>query len=324
METGKPHEALLDVKDLRVYYRTRSGPVKAVDGVTFSVRAGEIFSVVGESGCGKSTLANAITRLTESPAYVAGGEILLKGVDILKLNEKSFRNIRWKEMSILPQSAMNALNPVMKTYSQIKDAVKAHARKVSNKEIRRRINTLAKRVMLPSYAVKAYPSQLSGGMKQRVVLVQCFILDPSLVIVDEPTSALDVVTQRKMLEFLGMRKDEAGTSIMLITHDIAVSAQVADRMMVMYAGKILEIGNIEDMFHDPLHPYTKALIEAVPSLGTRREVKGLSGLPPDLTKPPPGCRFHPRCTSICKDCDSEEPRLEEVKTGHLVACHLTG
>jgi len=320
MKINDPNEALLDVKDLKVYYRTRSEPVKAVDGVTFAVKPGEIFSIVGESGCGKSTLANAIIRLIEPPAYVAGGEILLKGVDLLKLGDEGIRSVRWKEISILPQSAMNALNPVMKIHHQIKDAVRAHARRMSDKEIRKRVNAMSKKVMLPSYALKAYPSQLSGGMKQRAILVQSFVLDPGLVIVDEPTSALDVVTQRKILEFLITKRDEAGTSIILITHDIAVAAEVADRMMVMYAGKVFEVGDITDVFDDPLHPYTRALIEAVPSLGTKRDVRGLSGLPPDLTNPPSGCRFHPRCTQAGDSCESDEPRLWEVKQGHLVAC----
>jgi len=322
METSNRARALLNVRNLRVYYRVRSSPVRAVDGVTFDVKPREIFSIVGESGCGKSTLANAIIRLLEPPAYIASGEVMLKDVNLLELDDQRINDFRWKEISILPQSAMNALNPVMKVYDQIKDGVTAHEHRIPDNEIKKRVEFMANKLVLPSYTFKSYPCQLSGGMRQRSLLVLALILDPSLVIIDEPTSAVDVVTQRKILEFLRMRRDEAGTSIILITHDVAVTAEIADTMMVMYAGKVCEIGDVVDIFEDPFHPYTKALIEAVPVLGVKSEVKGLSGLPPDLMNPPSGCRFHPRCPNAIEVCRLEEPQLKEVKPNHVVMCHL--
>ena len=324
METFSPDDALLKVKDLRVYYTAQSNPVRAVDGVTFNVKAGEIFSIVGESGCGKSTLANTLIGLLDPPAYLAGGEVILKGLNILDLDEEGIKKIRWKEISILPQSAMNALNPVMKIYDQIKDTVAAHDSKISDDDVKSKAEAITRKLMLPSYTFQSYPCQLSGGMRQRSLLLLSYIMDPSLVIIDEPTSAVDVVTQRKILEFLRLQRDESGTSVILITHDIAVTAQVANRMMVMYAGKVFEIGDVKDVFKEPLHPYSKALIDAVPLLGVKREIKGLTGLPPDLRNPPSGCRFHPRCPNAMKICEVEEPQMKEPKPNHLVACHLYG
>ena len=312
----------LKVEDLRVYYRARSNPVRAVDGVSFLVKQGEIFSVVGESGCGKSTLANAILRLVEPPAYINGGRIFLKDLNLLEVDEETLNKIRWKEISLVPQSAMNALNPVMKIYSQIKDVIIDHGWDFSDKEIKEKAKDIMNRLRLPSYVLNAYPCQLSGGMRQRVLLLLSFILNPSLVIADEPTSAVDVITQRKILEFLDAQKREFGTSIILITHDIAVAAEIADRIMVMYAGKTLEIGDASRIFENPLHPYTRALMEAVPILGVKREVRGLSGLPPDLRNPPSGCRFSPRCKYSSEICKSEGAELIEVEDGHFVLCHM--
>jgi len=313
---------LLKVEDLRVYYRTRSNPVKAVDGVSFIVKRGEIFGVVGESGCGKSTLASAILRLIEPPAYINGGRVLLKDLNLLEADEETLNKVRWKEIALVPQSAMNALNPVMKIFDQIKDVIIDHKCNFSEKEIREKSKEIMDKLMLPSYVLNAYPCQLSGGMRQRALLLLSFILNPSLVIADEPTSAVDVITQRKILEFLDIQKREYGTSIMLITHDIAVAAEIADRIMVMYAGKTLEIGDTSKVFENPLHPYTKALMEAVPILGIKKEVKGLSGLPPDLRAPPTGCRFSPRCKCLSEKCKLEEPELLEVEDGHFVSCHI--
>lgn len=314
--------SLLKVEDLRVYYKTRSNPVRAVDGVSFLIKRGEIFGVVGESGCGKSTLASAILRLVEPPAYICGGRIFLKDLNLLEINEEDLNKIRWKEISFVPQSAMNALNPVMKIIDQIKDVVVDHGYNFSEREIKEKSKEIMDKLMLPSYVLNAYPCQLSGGMRQRVLLLISFILNPSLVIADEPTSAVDVITQRKILEFLDAQKKESGTSIMLITHDIAVAAEIADRIMVMYAGKALEIGDTSKIFENPLHPYTKALMEAVPILGVKKEIKGLSGLPPDLRNPPNGCRFSPRCKCLSENCKLEEPKLVEVEDGHFVSCHL--
>jgi peptide/nickel transport system ATP-binding protein len=315
---------LLKVEDLRVYYKTRSNPVRAVDGVSFSIKQGEILGIVGESGCGKSTLANAVLRLIEPPAYINGGQVFFKDLNLLNIDEEKLNKIRWKEISLIPQSAMNALNPVMKIYHQIKEVITDKKIKFSDKEIKEKSEEIMKRLMLPSYILNAYPCQLSGGMRQRALLLLSFILNPNLVIADEPTSAVDVVTQRKILEFLDMQRKDFGTSIILITHDIAIVAEVADRIMVMYAGKTLEMGDVTKIFENPLHPYTKTLMESIPILGVKREVIGLSGLPPDLRNPPTGCRFNPRCrysrsTDICK---LKEPELRYVENNHLVACHM--
>lgn len=312
---------LLEVKDLKVYYEVGSSPIRAVDSVTFEVSEHEILSIAGESGSGKTTLANALIRIIPPPGHIAGGKVFLQGKDLLELTEEEFRNVRWKEISILPQSAMNALNPVMKIHDQIKETVEAHDSKIPENGFREFLETLLNSVALPPYVAKSYPCQLSGGMRQRAILAMAMALRPRLLIADEPTSALDVVTQRKVLELLAEQK-EKGTSVMLITHDVAVSAQIADRMAIMYAGKIVEIGNVSDVFHEPLHSYTQKLIDSVPSLRKRKTLEGLKGLPPDLRNPPAGCRFEPRCPHSNGFCKKGEPELRQVKPGHYVDCHL--
>lgn len=315
---------LLEVKGLKVYHRTATRPVKAVDGVSLKLKKGEVLGIAGESGCGKSTLANAIATLVEPPTYVAGGKILFQGLNLLELGEEELNKIRWKKISILPQSAMNALNPVMKIYDQIKDAIKFHEPKLVKDEdrLREHIYDLLKRVALPSYTAKAYPCQLSGGMRQRAILAMAVALNPELLIVDEPTSALDVVTQRKILELLMDLRDEMNLSIIFITHDIAVLAEIADRVGVMYAGKIVETRSVFEIFKNPLHPYTQVLISATPSLKSRNLPKGLPGLPPDLRSPPRGCRLHPRCPYATDLCRREEPTLVEIGPDEYVACHI--
>ena len=313
----------LEVKDLKIYYETSSNPVRAVDGVSFSVEKKQIIGVVGESGCGKSTLAMGILKLIKPPCYVAAGKILLDNIDLLKLNEEETRKLRYKRFSYIPQSAMNALNPIMKIKNQIIDGIVSHE-DVARNEIEKTISKLIERVGLPPETANMYPHELSGGMRQRAAIAIALALNPDFVIADEPTTALDVVVQRAVLEFLVSLKRSYDSTLMIITHDMAVAAEVCDRLAVMYAGKILEIGSIYDVFEKPLHPYSRRLIDSVPSITGKKELKSLSGSPPDLINPPIGCKFRPRCPEFdparCKE--DEEPILIEGMPGHCVACHL--
>lgn len=316
--------SLLDVRNLTAHYVTERSPVRAVDGVSFDVVRDEIFGIVGESGCGKSTLANAMLRLLSPPAEILGGKVLFNGVNLLDLDQESLRNIRWKHISFIPQGSMNSLNPLMKVEGQIKDAVRTHKGKgkLLKNEVKRMIEELLISVGLAAEVADMYPHELSGGMKQRVAIAMARALNPELIVADEPTTALDVVVQRGILQLLIDIKDKLHSSIIVITHDVAVHAEVCDRMAVMYAGKIVEIGGVRDLLKNPLHPYSQGLLSAVPSLAEKRILKGISGAPPDLRSPPPGCRFHPRCpNAMPKLCDKEEPPPLEVN-GRLVACHL--
>ena len=316
-------EKLLEVKGLKAYYRTRGNPVRAVDDVSFYVRHDEIFGIAGESGCGKSTLALAITRLLKPPGYIEGGEVLYNGINLVELDEEELRRIRWKEISYIPQSSMNALNPVKNVKDQIADAIKAHEEHVEDEEIDERIEELLTSVGLAPEVARMYPHELSGGMRQRVIIAMSIALNPRLIIADEPTTALDVVVQRGIIQLLEDVKERLKSSIILITHDMAVHAELVDRLAVMYAGKIVEIGDVKAAFRDPLHPYAKALIEAIPSIKGRKMLKGLPGFPPDLRNPPPGCRFAPRCPYAMDVCRRVEPRLIKI-SDRYVACHLYG
>ena len=256
------------------------------------------------------------------PGYIRGGEVLFKGSDLLKIEEEELRRIRWKHISYIPQSSMNALNPVMRIEEQIGDAVRNHE-KISKGELRKRIEDLLVSVGLSPSVAHMYPHELSGGMRQRVVIAMAMALNPELIIADEPTTALDVVVQRGILQLLRDIRSKLKASVIMITHDMAAQAQIVDRLAIMYAGKIVEIGDANDLFNDPLHPYSRALISAIPSISEKKKLKGVPGFPPDLRSPPPGCRFYPRCPHrIPGKCNVDEPRLIEVKNGRLVACHL--
>ncbi len=317
----KVNQPLLEIKNLKVYYEMPAGPVKAVDDVSLTVNKDEVVGVAGESGCGKTTLGMSILRLIRPPGYIKEGEILFDGEDLTTLKSESLRRIRWKRISLISQSAMNALNPVMKVRSQMADAIMAHE-KISSKALEESISTLLKRVNLDPGVAGMFPHELSGGMKQRCIISMAMALKPDLIIADEPTTALDVVVQRGVLETLMDLKKETRSSIILLSHDIAIQAEIADRLAVMYAGKVIEVGEIQSIFREPLHPYTQGLISAVPSIKKRRMLKGLPGLPPNLINPPPGCRFHPRCPHVMEICKQKEPILLEVKPERHVACHL--
>lgn len=316
------HENTLEVRDLRVYYHTARGPVKAVDGVSFNVRRGERFGLVGESGCGKSTTAMALLRLLQPPGRIESGEIWLNGVDLARLSRDELRRVRWSQISFIPQGAMNSLNPVMRVRDQIADVITVHEGRRPAGELERRIEELLAAVGLPRWAIKMYPHELSGGMKQRVCIAMAIALSPRLIVADEPTSALDVVVQRVVTQTLVDVQERLGASLILIGHDMGLQAQLVHRLAVMYAGRIAEIADAETIFEKPAHPYSRLLISSVPSTEEKKTLQAIPGLPPALLNPPPGCIFHPRCPAVMERCRTEVPPVKEIGPEHLVACHL--
>lgn len=314
---------LLTVKDLKVYYRTPLAVVRAVDEVSFTVKKNEILGIVGESGCGKTTLALGLLKLVKPPCQIEGGDITFDGIDLLSQQGENMRRIRWSRLSYIPQSSMNALNPVMRIKDQIIDAIQAHENIAKKKAVAMAISLLDM-VGLSSETSDMYPHELSGGMKQRVIIAIATALHPQLIIADEATTALDVILQRVVLDFLKDIVEKMGVSLINITHDIAVQAEIADRILVMYAGKVAEIAEIRSIFKEPLHPYTRGLIEATPILGSKRFLKDIPGIPPSLIDPPKGCRFQPRCPMAMEKCKYEEPSLRQIQHERLIACHLYG
>ena len=315
-------ENVLEVEGLRVYYETQRGVVKAVDGVTFSVKKGEVFGIVGESGCGKSTLAKALLRMTKPPGFIKGGQITLDGLDILKLNEEEMRDTRWTRISLIPQGSMNSLNPLMKIKDQIADGIKAHQNSASKKEIEKQIRDLIAMVELPQETYKKFPHELSGGMKQRVCIAMAVSLNPQLIIADEFTSALDVVIQRLVVQTLRKVAGRLNLSLISIGHNMGLQAQLVDRMGIIYGGKFAEIGDVEQIYEEPLHPYTQLLIGSVPSLESRKALKTISGIPPSLLNPPEGCIFHPRCPDAMDVCRKKIPEFKQIDSVRSLACHL--
>jgi peptide/nickel transport system ATP-binding protein len=314
---------LLEVEDLRVYYDTPAGPVKAVDGVSFTIGRGERFGMVGESGCGKSTTAMSLLRLLRDPARVVSGRVVLDGVDLLQLSEHDLRRVRWQRISLVPQGAMNALNPVMRVRDQIGDAIAAHAPAASARQVAARIGDLLASVGLPGRTAELFPHELSGGMKQRVCIAMAIALQPQLIIADEPTSALDVVVQRVVAQTLIEVVERLGASLILIGHDMGLQAQLVDRLAVMYAGRVAEIGTVREIFRAPTHPYTRMLISSLPSMRERRMPRAIPGLPPGLLDPPSGCLFHPRCPHAREQCSRLVPETRPVNgSAHVAACHL--
>ncbi len=317
-----PGQAILQVKDLRVYYWMARGAVRAVDGIDFTVNRKERFGLVGESGCGKSTTAMTLLRLIKPPGKVESGQITLDGIDVLSLSKEEMRQMRWSKISLVPQGAMNSLNPVMRIGDQIGDAITTHEGSVSSEKLDIRIRELLGMVDLPGRVVRMYPHELSGGMKQRVCVAMATALAPQLIVADEPTSALDVVVQRVVMQTLIEVQERLESSLILIGHDMGLIAQAVNRLAVMYAGKIVEIGDVRPMFKDPLHPYTRLLISSLPSPKEKKKRVAIPGLPPNLLDPPPGCLFHPRCPQVMDICRHEEPEFREVRPGRPVACHL--
>jgi len=314
-------EEILRVENLKIYYKSMWGDYRVVDDVCLSVYKGEIFGVAGESGCGKSTLVEGILRLVKPPGYIAGGRIIFEGKDLLGLSEEELRRIRWRKISYVPQGAMNALNPVLRIEEQMIDAIIDHLGYLPKEKGREFAAAALEAVGLPHEVLKMYPHELSGGMRQRVIIATAIALSPSLVVADEPITALDVVTTRTVLETLAMLRDKYGITVVFVSHDMAAHAELVDKLAIMYAGKIVEVGNVNSVFYDPLHPYTRGLIEAIPKLD-KKTIKPIPGLAPSPLEWPPGCRFHPRCLFAIERCKKELPELKEVGSGRLVACHL--
>lgn len=313
---------VLSVKNLQVQYTAESGNVTAVDGVSFDIGAGEVFGLAGESGCGKSTIANAIMRLLQTPAKITGGSIELAGRNLLDLGEEELRRTRWRDVSMVFQSAMNSLNPVMTIGDQIVDVFTTHE-KMPKKAARERAAELLKLVDISPDRLKSYPHQLSGGMRQRAVIAIALALKPSLLIMDEPTTALDVVVQQEIMHQIKELQQRLGFSILFITHDISLMVELSHRMAVMYAGKLVEVAPSKQMLDNPLHPYTNALMGAFPPLtGPRVELIGIPDAPPNMAHPPTGCSFHPRCPLAIDSCRTIEPPLLPGAENHEAACLL--
>ncbi len=314
---------LLEVRDLKTYFFTLAGVVKAVDGVSFTLDHGEVLGLAGESGSGKSTIAYSIMNLVPPPGKIVSGSIILDGVDVAKLSESELRSkIRWRKVSMVFQGAMNALTPVYTIGYQIAEPLIQHLG-MTKREAMERAAELLEMVGLHRSMLNRYPHELSGGQKQRVVIAMALALEPPLVIADEPTTALDVVVQAQILNLLKKLKREKNMSIILISHDLSVIAELADRVGIMYAGKLVEIGTAEQIFNNPQHPYTRLLLKSIPRLrGPVDKLEYIPGTPPDLRRPPPGCRFYPRCPMRMDVCNEEEPPIIEVEKGHYVACWL--
>ena len=334
-------EYLLEVNHLKVYFEVLGGEVKAVDDVSFALKPGETLGLVGESGCGKTTTAFSINRLLPDNGHIRGGYIKYKGKKIAepeeeitgfmkdrkrrkiyKEREAMMAPIRWKEIAMIFQSAMNAFNPVHRVGDQIVEAILAHE-DVTKEEAMERARELFKMVGLPPDRVTGYPHEFSGGMRQRAMIAMALACNPSLLIADEPTTALDVIMQDRILAEIKRLQRKFGISMIIITHDVSVVAETADKMLVMYAGKMMEYGDIGEIFHHPAHPYTIGLLGSFPSIhGEKKKLKSIPGSPPDLVNPPKGCRFHPRCKLAKPICMEEVPPLVEVDKDHWSACHF--
>jgi peptide/nickel transport system ATP-binding protein len=318
--------SLLNVENLVMHYKTLRGYVKAVDNVSFQLDQKEALGLAGESGCGKTSTALAILKLLPWNGKIVGGDITLEGKSLTKMTDSEFRkNIRWKRISMIFQGAMNALHPTYKIGHQIAESILLHEA-VSKEDALERGRKLIELVGMERERVNRYPHELSGGMKQRAVTAMALACNPDLVIADEPTTALDVIVQAQVLKVMKDLRSRLDISMIVISHDLSLISETCDKCAIMYAGKIAEIGDVVHIYKEPLHPYTKKLISAFPSvLGPRTELSSIPGFPPDLLRPPTGCRFHPRCSYAMEICRKKEPPLTEVESGgHFVACHLYG
>jgi peptide/nickel transport system ATP-binding protein len=315
---------VLEVRDLRVNYYTKAGPVRAVSGVSFYLRPGERLGLVGESGSGKTTTALSLMRLQQDVAVIESGEVLLDGVDLLKLSEEEMRQARFAKIALIPQGAMNSLNPMLKVGDQLRDTIRAHqVGGEARANIDARILQALESVELRPEVMDRYPHELSGGMKQRVCIAMSILLNPKVIIADEPTSALDVVVQRQVMETLRRAQESLDAAVILVGHDMGLMAQFVDRIGVMYGGKLVEVSPVRSIFKEPKHPYTQLLIKSLPNLDAQEKFRGIPGLTPSLLAPPPGCMFHPRCPQAMPRCSVDVPVLEEIiKPDRWVSCHL--
>ena len=319
---------IVETSNLKAYYMTRAygveRTVKAVDNISLQINEGEVLGIAGESGCGKSTLLKVLLGAHQPPLTVVDGSVKYRfdgqEIDVLSMNETERRDIRWKKVSYIPQGSMHVLNPVRRIRDTFYDFITAH-RQMSKQEAVEMARTYLRDLGLPEKALAAYPHQLSGGMRQRVTIALATILWPKLIFADEPTTALDVVVQRGVIQLLKEIRQKEGSTLVLITHDIGVHANLADRIVVLYAGKVVEEGDTRTILKNPRHPYTQYLIKSLPKLDERAERVSIPGRPPALDNPPSGCRFHPRCPLVMDKCRTIDPDMINIQTGHHVACH---
>ena len=320
MTTENSTGPILQVKDLTMHYQTRQGAVKAVDGISFDLARGEVLGLVGESGCGKTSVAISFMKLLPDNARVIKGQVLLDGQDLLTMDDGTLRDYRWRRISMIFQAAMNSLDPVHRVGDQIIEALEAHDMFTTMAEARETVDRLFRLVGLDPRLTGQYPHEFSGGMRQRAVIAMALACQPDVVIADEPTTALDVIVQDRILRQIKEIQRDLNMSMIYITHDIAVVAEVTDRIGVMYAGKLVELGSTAQVFNRPIHPYTKALLSVFPSIrGGKRPLATLGGEPPNLVDPPSGCRFHPRCPYATDICQREEPPVVD-RDGHWANC----
>ena len=310
---------LLETRDLWVYYHTRRAPVKAVDKVSFEVREGETLGIVGETGCGKSTLGKAILGILP-PNTQVGGELRFDGQDLLAIEPERFRRIRGKDLALVFQDPMTRLDPLMTIENHFVETIRAHE-DVSKKDARDRARTALASMGVPESRLIAYPHELSGGMRQRIMIAMALVMSPKLLVADEPTTSLDVIVEAQVLEILADLKRAYKMSLLLITHNLAIVAEVCDRVAVMYAGQLVEVGDVRDVFKRPIHPYTQGLLHSIIHLDST-ELFSIEGLPPDLMSPPPACRFHPRCPHSQEVCRMTDPSWVEYRTGQFASCHF--
>jgi peptide/nickel transport system ATP-binding protein len=314
---------VLQVENLTTNYKTLRGWVHAAENVNFDLEKGEAMGLVGESGCGKTTIALSLLKLLPSAGRIRHGKILLNGQDVVKMNDRQVRKIRWKEIAIIFQGAMNALNPVFKVSDQIVEAIKTHEPGVSKSAARDRVSALFEMVGIDPGRMDNYPHEFSGGMRQRALIAMALSTDPEVLVADEPGTALDVVVQAQILRLLRDLKDKLNLAMVFISHDLSIVAETCDKLAIMYAGHMVEYGTAKAVFAKPLHPYTQGLLGAFPSIkAVRQKLTSIPGQPPDLLDPPLGCRFNPRCPYVMDICHSVEPKLLPAEPDHLAKCHL--
>jgi peptide/nickel transport system ATP-binding protein len=321
-DAARPVTQVLNVENLKVAYHTPRGPVRAVGGVSFDLESGQRLGLVGESGSGKSTIALSLLRMIKPPGRIEDGSIVLDGIDLLALDDDQMRRTRLAKISLVAQGAMNSLNPVKRVKEQLLLGIRDHDVRMSDREFKQHAAALLEKVGLKQNVAEMFPHELSGGMKQRVCIAIAISLQPRVIIADEPTSALDVVVQWQVIDTLRRVQQDLGAAVIQIGHDMGLMAHSVDRIGVMYAGKLLEIANVRDLFREPLHPYSQLLIASLPSLDGKGTLQGIPGLPPSLLSPPVGCPFHPRCPRAFDRCRVEEPVFRELRPGHWAACHL--
>ena len=320
--TAAKAKPVLRVENLAVTYYTDAGRAKALDDVSFTLQAGEKLGMVGESGSGKSTMALAMMRMIKPPGRIEGGRAVVGDTDLMALSEEEMRKARLSKIAYIPQGAMNSLNPVIRIGAQLVDAIKSHLTGNSRSQIEERCVHALKSVDLDPRVFRMYAHELSGGMKQRVCIAIGILLEPQVIIADEPTSALDVVTQRQVMETIDRVKDQINAAVILIGHDMGLMAQFVDRVAVMYAGRLVEVSSVRDMFTDASHPYAKALISSLPNLENKGIFRGIPGLAPSLLRLPSGCTFHPRCAEAMDICRTQRPETRMLDNGRLLTCHL--